>query len=180
MFHFFVDPAFRNFGIVVYDRAADSFIEALCISPSPEYDAMRKRGVTAADIFHLQELTRALMRLHGKYPAVAVHIETPAGSKSGRASKLLASVLTVIVTWTEVHGVPLHLYSRAEAKKSILGISGGRGGKQKSELKRMVKNIVTRRWSQLRKICAIRTMNESEHICDAAALIFAARTKGNL
>lgn len=183
-FHYFVDPAFRNFGIVVYNDVSKTFVEALHIAPSAEYDMKRKASVTAADIFHLQELTRQLMALRERFPVVAVHVETPAGSRSGRASKLLASVLSVLVTWTCTLDIKMYLYSRAEAKKGILGISGTSGlnkGKfSKSALKKLVKEKVMAHWSQLKTICTLRNQGEAEHICDACALFFAARMRGIL
>lgn len=184
-FHYFVDPAFRNFGIVVYDSDTDTFREAINFMPDEEYDARKKAGVTEADIWHLQALASFLNSLYRRFPTKDVHIEAPAGAKSSRAMKTMGSVLGVLIGWTETNGIVLHRYSRAEAKRAILGVIGasmkGSGKKwSKSVLKELVRERVTRRWKQIRLICTFRNKNESEHICDAVGIIFAARLKGNL
>jgi hypothetical protein len=134
-----------------------------------------------ADFNHIEQVVAFLNRMRRRFPKVKhLHFESPAGSRSNRASKTLGLIAGTMISWATALGIQLHYYSRAEAKKGVLGISGRKGNVSKSDLKKDVQKVVKSRWATLRVIENNRTQNAMEHICDAAGLVFAAEVRGDI
>jgi Holliday junction resolvasome RuvABC endonuclease subunit len=161
-----IDPGFRNTGWIVVrvHRISPEFIACGLIRTQKD----TRKVLTAVDDWRCYRQIAleldAVMRSHGPR---AVVVETPAGSKSVRAARAMASAFALCASVTELAGVPAVLVSADDAK---LAATGKRNG-SKAGVAAAVASFV----DPVHVAQAVgRAKTKAEHITDAAALVLAA------
>jgi Holliday junction resolvasome RuvABC endonuclease subunit len=169
--YFCIDPGFRAIGLVVFDSEKDEILNwGALLSPKSEYDDLKGEvGASKADAAFIERIAEWL-NAFDLYDPEIVFMELPSGGQSFRAVKALALVTGAVIGWAKTNGKKLIYYSQGKNKYYATGESNG----SKEALQLTVrKTWPTAGWSDLPE-------KELNHICDAAALILAARGEGDI
>lgn len=161
-----IDPGFRNTGWIVVrvDLGAPSFVACGLIRTKKS----KRKVLTAVDDWRCyQQITRGLSTVMRLNDPRAVVVETPAGSKSVRAARAMASAYAICSVLAEIAEVPAVLVSADDAKVAATGKRNG----SKAEVAAAVASFV----DPVHLAEAVgRAKTKAEHITDAAALVLGA------
>lgn len=161
-----IDPGFRNTGWIVVrvDPGAPFFVACGLLRTKKS----TKTVLQSHDDWRCyRAILRGILSAAAPYAPSAMIVETPAGSKSVRAARAMASAYALCAAVSEFARIPAVLVSADDAK---LAATGKRNG-SKAEVAEAVASFV----DPVHVAQAVgRAKTKAEHITDAAALVLGA------
>jgi len=167
-----IDPGFHAIGVAVYSVEADTIldIDALILDKKVYAKDKKLNGSSAADAHFIESAIEFLNESDLYFVIDWVALELPHGGQNFRSVKMLALISGAIIGWAVAKDKPIKYYTPGFNKKCATGDS--RASKELMEL------AVRQKWS-LVDLDGIED-KAVEHICDAVALVFAAKAKGDI
>ena len=172
MAHLFIDPGFRAIGIAIYDVPKDNILDVgTLVLDKKVYDRDKKiHGSSKADAHYVECAIKFLNDWSAQHLIEWVGFELPHGGMSFRAVKMLSIISGAVIGWAIAHELPICYYTPGFNKKCATGDTRA--------TKELVAMAVHRRWPL--PMWSELDPKISEHIYDAAALIIAAKTRGDI